>query len=229
MSEIIKRDNIRAIILDMDGVLVNSEPIQMEAFRCYLEKYDIPYTEELLRSFIGVSVEENLKTIQASLPDFQRRSLKESITERNAIYIEQLEKQPLTVMPGIDDIINCCLQNKILLGLATSSPFEQVNAVLTKLQGTFTGRYMQLFNAISHGGEVTNKKPAPDIYHLICKKLNVKSDSAVSVEDSPAGVQSARRAGLIAIGIPNSYYSRQDLAAAHIIVDSAKEILFMMR
>jgi len=228
MSSILKRDKIRAFILDMDGVLVDSEPIQMDAFRSYFEKRDIPYSEKLLRSFIGISVEENFRQIQKNIPETKTPSLPESVSERNSIYLDLLRKAILQTMPGIDDIFNCCMQNKILLGLATSSPAEQVDAVLSGLQGAYSGKYKQLFQATVHGKEVKYKKPAPDIYHLICKKLRVAERNAVSLEDSPAGVQSAKHAGLITVGIVNAYYDRRDLASADIIVDSPREVLFML-
>jgi len=224
----LKRDRICAIILDMDGVLIDSEPIQLHAFRLYFENHDIPYTEKLLKSFIGFSVEENLRQIQKSLPTGKNFSIRESIVERNRLYLELLNNEELKTMPGIDEIINCCIQNEILLGLATSSPAEQVEVVLSRIRGAFSTKYKRLFQAIVNGEEVSHKKPAPDIYNLICKKLNTDESQAVSFEDSPAGVQSARHAGLITVGITNTYYNRQDLAAADFIVDSPSEILLML-
>jgi beta-phosphoglucomutase-like phosphatase (HAD superfamily) len=228
MQNIFKRNKIQAFILDMDGVFVDTEPIQIDAFRMYLKKNNIPFTEKLLRSFIGISVEDNIKQIISDLTENKKLSLNKGVRERNMIYLGLLVKKSLRTMAGIDDVINYCVRNKILLGLATSSPAEQVDAVLSRIQGAFTGKYKSIFQAIVNGQEVIYKKPAPDIYHLICKKLNIKENWAVSLEDSPAGVRSARRAGLISIGITNEYYNQRDLAYADIVIDSPSEILFML-
>jgi beta-phosphoglucomutase-like phosphatase (HAD superfamily) len=220
---------IKAFILDMDGVLIDSEPIHVEAFRDYLNKNHISYTEELLRSFIGNSVEDNIRKIQESIPGRDRRPIREGVTERNRIYLERLRNHELMTMSGIDDIIQYCIERNKFIGLATSSPAEQVDAVLSTIQGAYAGKYEQIFHATVNGQEVEHKKPAPDIYYLICKKLGVNGHHAVSVEDSPAGVESARRAGLLTIGITSRYYDENDLTSADIIVDSAREIMTLLQ
>jgi HAD superfamily hydrolase (TIGR01509 family) len=228
MQNPLKNKKIDALIFDMDGVIVDTEPIHTEAFEQFFERHDIAYTEEQLNSFIGFSVEENVKQIRAGLSADKMIPLRESIDERNEIYLNILKQRVLIPNPGVDDILSRCIQKEIPVALATSSPDEQVNTILTRLDGKYAGGYTDIFSIITHGKEVKHKKPEPDIYHLSVQRLNVLPENTIAIEDSPAGIESANRAGLKTIGFISQFYDRNDLADAHFLVNHLSEVLDLL-
>ena len=228
MQNLLKNIQIDALIFDMDGVIVDTEPIHTEAFEQFLEKHDIAYTREQLNSFIGFSVEENVKQIRNGLSASKTIPLRKSINERNEIYLNILKQRVLIPNPGVDDILSRCIEKGIPVALATSSPDEQVDVILNQLDGKYAGRYRNVFSAITHGREVKHKKPQPDIYHLSVKRLKLLPENIIAIEDSPAGIESANRAGLRTIGFISQFYDRNDLAGAHLLVNNLSEILDLL-
>jgi HAD superfamily hydrolase (TIGR01509 family) len=228
MSNPLKNIEIKAVIFDMDGVIVDTEPIHTEAFEQFFKKHDIAYTQDQLNSFIGYSVEENVKQIRDGLSEDKMIPLRESIDERNDLYLNILTQRELLPNPGVDGILGRCIEKGIPLALATSSPDEQVNAILNNLEGKYSGRYSDIFKVITHGKEVMHKKPAPDVYELTVKRLGIIPEKILAIEDSPAGIESANRAGLKTIGYISQFYDRNDLAAAHWLVNNLSDVLDLL-
>jgi beta-phosphoglucomutase-like phosphatase (HAD superfamily) len=222
---------LTALILDMDGVLVDTEPIHMEAFRLFLEQNGLGYTQELLESFIGYSIEDNIKNIIEEYNLHQTLSLQEGIQQRDTIYLSLINRQVLKVNYGIYELMDFCIDHHVDLALASSSSYEQINAILKNLAQNYPATEMSFnqFNAIVSGDDVINKKPAPDIYNLMLKKLAKHPENCVALEDSPAGIESAEKAGLYVIGLVTPYIEKVKLRKANWLVESVAEIVEQWR
>ena len=222
-----KEITITALILDMDGVLVDTEPIHMEAFRLFLEQRGLSYTPEFLKSFIGYSIEDNIKNIIEDYNLHQTISLQEGIHQRDTIYLSLISKQVLKANCGIYELMDFCIDNDVDLALASSSSHEQIDAILKNLVKNYptAERFFNKFSTIVSGDDVVNKKPAPDIYSLTLKRLVRHPENCLAIEDSPAGVESAEKAGLYVIGLVTPYVEKTKLNKAHWLIESVADVV----
>ena len=219
-----------AIILDMDGVLADTEPIHIEAFRVMLKEYNIVADEEFLISFIGHSVENNIDAINSRYFESHPLPITETAKYRDDIYLKILQGSDLKPMPGIEDFLLFCASHGIRLALASSSIREQIDVILSRLTSRSNDilSYENSFRVIVSGDMVAHKKPAGDIYQLAVQKLNFSADRCFAVEDSVAGIQSAQAAGLKCFVLKNEYNDEADIAFAHGRIDSIKEIVLAL-
>ncbi|NQT23808.1 HAD family phosphatase [candidate division KSB1 bacterium] len=213
---------INACILDMDGVIVDTEPIHIESFRYLLKERNVQYTEEFIFSFVGHSIEDNIKQINQTYLKGNEINIQEGVKRRNELYLHLLSTQSINPLPGVIELIQHCKNNQILLGLASSSDWVQINAVMKRVLGN---DYHNTFDAIVSGDDVSQKKPAPDIYQKIINLLNVLPETCIAFEDSQAGVDSAKKAGIICVALRNIYTSDSKLEKADRIINSLTEPL----
>jgi beta-phosphoglucomutase-like phosphatase (HAD superfamily) len=219
-------DNLKAIILDMDGVLVDTEPLHIESFNVYMNMFNISYPPNLAESFIGYSIEDNVKRINENFLAGREVPVDEGVNIRDGFFVDLLQKKCRKPMMGIDDIILFAQTYKIKLSLASSSIREHINIILdnlTRYSGENTD-YRSIFETITGGDDVKNKKPAPDIYELTLKKINLPPENCMAVEDSYAGIMSARAAGIKVIGLDNPFIDKNNLAHADYIIGSLMEL-----
>ncbi len=216
-----------AIILDMDGVLADTEPIHVAAFRMLLKEYGIDADDDYLNSFIGHSIENNVITINATYFKSSPKPVAETARYRDDIYYSLLESTNLRPLPGVQDLLLYCSQNEIALALASSSIREQVDLILAKLTKHANGRlvYDSVFSVIVCGDDVSAKKPAKDIYQLTLQKLNRLPAKCFAIEDSAAGIQSAQSAGLKCVYLENIYSLDSQVSIADYQIKSLFEII----
>jgi len=205
--------------LDMDGVIVDTEGIHIEAFRQFLQEHSIQYSEEFLRGLIGYSIEDNITDIKKRFPDEMKMSTAAAVKRRNDMYLTLLSQHNLQPQPSLLELIDYCKNHTIKLALASSSEFRQVDIIMKKVAGD----YEAIFDAIITGDDVIQKKPAPDIYKKTVEKLAVPAHSCIAFEDSSAGIQSAKAAGIICVAVRSQFTTASDLQNADRIVDSLHE------
>ncbi len=218
-------DALQAIILDMDGVLVDTEPIHMQAFVDFLAAYDIHVAEETLWSFIGHSVQENMRELKARYEVLSEIPVARAAEERDALYLRLLEGSNLGLHSGVADLIDYALNNGLALGLATSSDkshWQTVARVIKRNEGIDLHR---IFEAVSCGDEVEKRKPHPGLYLRACAGLGLQPSARImAVEDSPAGIESANAAGLSSVALLTPYVSDERMSAADMTVRAIAEI-----
>lgn len=211
----------RAVVFDLDGLIVDTEPLQQRAFNQLLSDRGINYhisLKEYGRVFVGVSVKENAKWLQMKL------GLKDSEEQihaaHNAIY-EQLIADPanLVPMPGLMLLLDHLRQCALPRVVATGSPRNHAEIVLRGL------KIDSYFCAMVTGSDVAKPKPDPEIYLRAIAVLRVEPREAIALEDSAAGIAAAKAAGLFAIAVPNRYTAHQDVSHADARVENLGEIV----
>lgn len=223
-------EKIKAVILDMDGVLVDTEPVHIESFKILLRDLQLNYDDAFLNSFVGHSVESNIRMIFQKMGKAVPEVISSELTRREAIYLDLLQQTDLRPLPGIFELVKICKKNNLALALATSSIREQVDVILEKLSSDRDGYHLdfrEVLRVIVSGDQVKHKKPAADIYQQAVHRLKLKPEQCVAVEDSPAGIRSAKAAGILCLAIRNRYWNKDQLleAQADWIVDSMTEIV----
>ena len=203
---------IKAIIFDMDGVLIDSEDAHYHAYKAACNKYGISYSIKMHKSFSGKSSKEIIRLACERSKSIYGcediRKLKESIVLRT---LDKVKTYP-GVKPTLDS-----LRKTYLLGLATSST-GRVTRRIRKLYG-----FDIMFRKYAVADEVKNAKPAPDLFLLCAKKLGVRPSECVVIEDSHFGVLAAKRAGMKVIAITNTL-PRRELASADRIITRISQI-----
>jgi len=219
-----------ALILDMDGVIVDSEPIHGEAFRIFLDKLKVPYTEEFISDLVGHSINHNINTINETYLADRPLKIEEGIKIRDSLYLDLITNRSLKPLDGIEDLISICKKKDIKLGLASSSVREQIDAILKNLSHNSDKRinFQTVFDITVGGNEVKNKKPAPDIYKKVMQSLGIDKNNCIAIEDSGPGILSAKANGIFSIALRNQYLKEKDALTADLIINSINDLVEMM-
>ncbi len=214
----------------MDGVLVDTEPVHMKAFEIFLEKYNIETNQDYLISMIGLSVENNFEMLLNDYAQFRAKKVQSLIDERNNLYIDLINENPLSPISGITDLIDFCLNNKIKIALASSSDQIQINAILENISNNSNGEIniSSVFNTIVSGDSVEHKKPAPDIYLKALENLNITASHALAIEDSQAGISSAKHAGLTCLALKNPYFEIEKMSGHDLALNTIHDLVEML-
>lgn len=215
---------MKAVILDLDGLIVDTEPLHQRAMNALLQKHRVDYqfeTEEYGKCFVGIPVAENVQYLKARFG--LRGAPQEIIDARETIY-ESLIAEPanLVVMPGVMQLLDAMRARAIPLGVASGSPRHQVEIVLRGLC------VIDRFQVIVAGNDVAKTKPAPDVYLRAAEKIGVAPANCVALEDSATGITAAKAAGLRAIAVPNRFTAHQDLSHADARVKDLNEALRLL-
>jgi HAD superfamily hydrolase (TIGR01509 family) len=207
---------IKAFIFDMDGVIIDSEPIHFEVDLMTLDYLGINFKKEMLEQYVGMTNPEMWGLIKREYDISQ--SVEEIINYQLSRKIEHLDEIDIEPIGGIRELIQELREYDIPIGLASSSPRIFITKVLTKFN------LIDDFFCITSGEEVSNGKPAPDVYLEVSRMLNVKPENCYVLEDSRNGVAAAKSAGMQCIGYINRNSGNQDLSAADLIIRSVEEI-----
>jgi HAD superfamily hydrolase (TIGR01509 family) len=204
----------RAVIFDLDGVLVDSEPVHFEVLRELLGSDGLDLTPEMNREFIGRSDVFAFETL------VRRHRLPRPVPE----YLEAYERAivaalsaPRPAADGATRLISELRQRGCRLAVASSSRTSWVRTTLDSIG------LAGAFDAVVCGDAVEHTKPAPDIYLLAARLVKVGPYRCVAVEDSPAGVAAARSAGMITLGLVTPYIDRFRLTHASGLIVSLTE------
>jgi HAD superfamily hydrolase (TIGR01509 family) len=208
--------SVEAIVFDLDGVLIQTEEIWDEVRGDYIVRLGGRYDEEAQRAMMGMSSKE----WSAYLAEYL--GVPRTAEQVNADIVELMGASYREHLPLIDGAVEAVqrLAGSFALGVASSSNRELIDLVL-ELSGL--GRY---FRATVSSEEVPRGKPAPDVYLEACRRLGVEPVRAAAVEDSHAGIASARAAGMRVIAIPNPSYPPGDeaLTQADLVLESLEEL-----
>jgi HAD superfamily hydrolase (TIGR01509 family) len=187
---------IEAVVFDLDGVLVDSEPVWERVRRGLVEGYGGHWADDAQQRLMGMSTHEWARYLSEDLgiglpPDQVARLV---IRRMAAQY-----QHELPLLPGAVDAVRR-MAERWPLGLASSSPPALIHTVLT------TAGIAPLVTVSISTEQVAQGKPAPDVYLAVASRLGVAPGSAAAVEDSSNGLRSAATAGLHAIAVPRPEY-----------------------
>ena len=187
--------NGMALIFDMDGVLIDSNPVHREAWEIYNRRFGLETTEAMHQSMYGKRNDEIVRVFYGDLPadEVTRRG-----AEKEALYREMIAGRIESfLVAGLRDF----LETHRKMPMAVASNAEAANVVFV-LQATGLGRY---FRTALDGSQVKHAKPHPEIYLRAAEQLGKAPADCVVFEDSFSGVEAARSAGMRVIGILSTH------------------------
>lgn len=207
---------LKAVIFDMDGVLVDSEPLHLKTAVLTMKEYGVTITTDTLISFIGKTTTSMYETLKKTYQ--VTHSIDELLQTNDRIKSEIFQKEGYTPVPYTKELIQDLKQHGIKLAVASSSSMEDIQKVVKALH------LAEYFDVLVTGHHVPQSKPEPDIFFKACEELQVRTDECVIIEDSKNGVIAASRAGIPAIGFINPNSGNQDLSKASILIEGFEEI-----
>ena len=209
---------IKAVIYDLDDLMVNSYEIHVRATNLLLKQHGVDASnipKEVNRRFVGMRISDILKTIISYINlnvDFES-----FYKERNRIFLDLVKKE-LKPMPGLNESLSYYRQREFKIALASSGTKKYIEMVLDRF------KIKEYFDVIISGDHVKHGKPNPEIYRLTLNELSVKPSEAVVLEDAEVGIESAKGAGCYCIAVANPNTPTQDLSKADKIINSLNEI-----
>jgi HAD superfamily hydrolase (TIGR01509 family) len=217
---------LRALILDVDGTLADTEEVHRSAFNEAFRELGLdwnwsrPKYAHLLRTTGG---KERLTVFIDSLdlPASERLALIDKVglihAKKTEIYTRMVLSGQAPLREGVARLLDDASASGVLLGIATTTTYANVEALLTTTLGSNS---MRRFAVIGAGDVVARKKPAPDIYSYVLEQLVVSADESVAIEDSANGLQAAKAAGIFTVVTPSYWTISEDFSAADMVLPS---------
>lgn len=206
----------QCIIFDMDGVIVDSEPLHQLCEKEIFKMLGISVPENIHSSFVGSTDElmwskiAEIYNLPVNIPDI--------IGLKKSLYLKNLREKEISPIEGVFSLLTELFQNGFFIALATSAPHEQIDFILN----TFNIKHF--FHSIISGEDVKNGKPDPEIFITVSKSIGIVPKSCIVIEDSYNGIIAAKKAGMKCIGYKNPHSGNQDLSKADIEICSLNEI-----
>ena len=206
--------SIKAVIFDLDGVLVDTAKYHFKAWQALARKLNIHFTEEENEQLKGVSRKESLERIlewgNKSLSEAEKVDYMNWKNEEYLRYVDRMNEEEL--LEGVGDFLTKCRELKLKIALGSAS--KNARLILNKTGIT------HFFDSIVDGNSTTLSKPDPQVFLMGATELDVTPQEAIVFEDSLAGVQAARNGNFKAVGIGQP----QILAKADKVVDGLHQI-----
>lgn len=208
---------INTVIFDMDGVLVNSEPVHQRHEREMYEELGLELTFEEQQSFVGMSAMDSWRFV---IEKYNLSETPEELLLRGrGKYLKVLEEtDEVKMIDGAWELIERLENGGFHLLLASSATTPTISAVLKKFD------LIKTFPLFIGGDMVHNSKPKPDIFLNIAELAQVEPAKCVVIEDAEHGVTAANKAGMKSIGFQNHHSGNQNLSHADLVIDDLDEV-----
>jgi beta-phosphoglucomutase-like phosphatase (HAD superfamily) len=202
----------RAAVFDLDGVLVDSEPLWVEAETDLLARHGHRLTPADARATHGRSIEDTVRAYARLLSTDPLPLRAELMGLMRAHYLDGIP-----VRRGAPELVRS-LQGRMALAVASNTDTDLVRLALDH------AGLLDAFAAVVSSRDVGRAKPYPDVYLAACRALDVAPRDALAFEDSPAGVRSAKAAGMTCVGVPDREDVDLAAAGADVVVRSLAEL-----
>lgn len=208
---------IKTVIFDMDGVLVNSEPLHHEVSFVQFKNLNIEVTDDIFSTFTGNSN----KMIYQKLKDrFNlEHEIEELISAKNNLFIEAFDKnEEILLMPGVKDLIVDLHKNGIQLVVASSSEMEIIDKVFERFD------LNQYFSHKVSGNDFPESKPNPAIFIKAAELSETPVENCIVIEDSTNGIKAAKAANIYCVAYKSDGVDTQDQSMADVIIHDFNEL-----
>jgi HAD superfamily hydrolase (TIGR01509 family) len=208
---------LKAVIFDMDGVIVDSEPYHQALEKELFQHFGIAISESEHLSFLGMTNEQMWTLLKA------KYQLPLSVKEMNRFDREKRvefmkSKDEISSVPGVVNLIQELSGIKLPLAVASSSPMAIIEIFMAKFE------LKKYFQKLISGDFVPSSKPEPDIFLYAAELLKVIPENCIVIEDSQNGILAAQKAHMKCVGYQNPNSGNQDLSLANLVISNFAEI-----
>lgn len=209
--------SVKAIIFDMDGVLVDSEPFHIEIEKRMFRKMGLDVSDKEHAGYMGTATDVMWRSI------IEKRNLALDVDELTRLTVQEgipffKSFEKIEPMPGLEKLLKRLLKAKIPMAVASSSDAETVQVITEK-----SGLRKYFRYAIS-SSEVGKSKPEPDVFLHAAKLLGEKPANCLVIEDSKNGIKAAKAAGMFCVAYSGAAADSQDQTQADKIVSDYQEL-----
>jgi HAD superfamily hydrolase (TIGR01509 family) len=211
-----------AVILDMDGLMLDTEPLALRAWTEAAAALGVAFDDALARAMIGRNWTDCTKLVEAHYgADYPVAAL---LAGWHATYDAIVARDGLAVKPGLRELLDWLAQSAIARAVATSTRAERARAKLSRTA------LLEHFAALVGGDEVARGKPAPDIYAEAARRLGIAAADCLVLEDSEPGARAALAAGMTTIIVPDLSTPSDDLVCqCALVLPSLGAVLARLR
>ncbi|WP_234567854.1 HAD family hydrolase [Rhodohalobacter sp. 614A] len=200
-----------AVLFDMDGVIVHTNPYHKKAFKIFLEKHNVSLSDEELKEHVyGRTNAEIFPYIFKD--EYTEEKGEEWANEKESLFRE-LYKDDAKPVPGLIDFLEELKKAEIKSAVGTSAPVENLDFVMEALD------LRKYFDAFLHSADVSEGKPNPEIYLKAADRLGIEPKSCVVFEDSIAGVKAGLNAGMKVVAVATTHSPEEFDGADMVIKD----------
>lgn len=209
---------IKAVIFDMDGLMIDSERVTFECYQEVLKDINLTMDVEFYKTLLG-------KTIHGIYELFYKEygndfPIDNVISKVHELMAKRFEVEGVPLKKGLIELLTYLKENNYKTIVATSSNRARVDTLLKQANIT------QYFDDSICGDEVTKGKPNPEVFLKSCQKLGVNTDEAIVLEDSEAGIQASYSANIKVICIPDMKYPEETYAnMTYLILDDLSKVI----
>ena len=204
-----------AVLWDMDGVLVDSEPMHVEMARTLFARYGVDYTDEENAKHFGRTDAEMIRDMVAQ--HGLAVAVEELVQQRAELVVKRTWENP-NAMDGVPDVLRALHGAGYRFALASSSAMVVIEATLGALA------IRELFDVVVSGLSIGRGKPAPDVFLEAARQLRVPPARCLVVEDSRNGLLAAKAAGMTCVSIPCAATRAENFAEADYKLGSLREL-----
>lgn len=210
---------IKTVIFDMDGVIVDTEPVHSYAYFQHFTELNIDVSKEMFTSFMGNSTRNTFQKLKELFPiDGEVEDL---IQRKRTLFNDAFDsKKDLVLLEGVENLIKDLYKNGIQLIVASSASKVTIDRVFKRFN------LYQYFTHIVSGEDFPNSKPHPAIFEYAASLSIASKENCIVIEDSTNGVIAAKAAGIFCIGYNSIHSKLQDLTTADVVINHFDEVSF---
>ncbi|MBF7096040.1 HAD family phosphatase [Alkalibacter sp. M17DMB] len=204
-----------AVIFDMDGVIIDSEPLHFKSDMLTMRECGVELTFQEMQKFIGVSDRETYEVLKKkyNITD----SVEDLLNRQIAIKERLFGSEEIIVMDGLEQLLDLLDERGFKIGLASSSKKAFIEIILKRIG------LKDRFSVVVSGEDVKKGKPEPDIFLKAAKGLGISAQKCIAIEDSASGVRSAKSAGMYVFGFVSPHSFGQDISPSDTKINSLME------
>lgn len=206
----------RALILDMDGTMLDTERILIQLWDQVAREMGYVFPMEILVSTVGTTNEETREIIRAAYPSAPHDEIREEFSRR---FWPIRERGEVPVKEGLFELLHAAKEHGMKIGVCTSTHRAAVDALLAAYD------LPRLIDAMVCGGEAEHGKPDPAPYLLAAQRLGVHPEECIAVEDSPHGARSALDAGMTVAVIPDMVQPPDSVTRQAHVLDTLRDVI----
>lgn len=203
---------LEAVIFDMDGVLIDSEPVHYESNKKIMQEFGYNLEYDYYKKFIGSTLTHMWEVIKKDYGIDNEVSELNHMSEQYSNNI--IKENGYIIVPGAVELVKMFNDNGIKLAVASSSSAYLIDRAVSYLG------IKECFDVLVSGENIANPKPSPDIFLKAAEILGVDGSRCIVIEDSANGVKAAKAAGIACVGYINPNSGEQDLSKADYLVES---------